>query len=314
MLRMPDSGFTRSVKKNRIAVELLGDWIEGSLYFAENRVSNSDIVDILEENHICDAQGIGHEIAAEGFVEVKERRRITGDFDGITFRPTGASLSTDWRQSPVEAFFLLLSLFRAYDNFPGDARDMGEQGIIFEELVQALLQNMFQGWEVLKVGWSKDDPVSITEVARDLANRLNCQGATDVEDWVSDHAKDGGLDVVCYLDLQDGKEAMPVLFVQCASGANWAEKIHTPSPYLWMKLLNSAVKPAVALAAPFIIDRKMLRRKAAEGQLIVIDRLRLLKAYQAKPEIVSDELKQRIVVWMEPIVEALALLGDAEAA
>ena len=310
MLPTPQSGFKKSTTKNNIPSEILGDWIEGSLYFSEDRVSKSAIVDILAENLICSDQDIGHTIASDGLFEITERRRITENFDQLEIDVNGVSFDSEWREYPVEAFFLLLSIFDFYKDFPGDARNLNEQGDIFEQVVTAILKNLLPGWIVLKVGWSASNPVSVKTVAADLAERLNTKGDDDPEYWLSSHAKDGGLDVVCYKYFDDGKEAMPVIFVQCASGDNWTDKVHTPSPNLWQMLLRSAVRPATALAAPFVIDGKRQRLSSVEGQVIILDRLRLLNGYQLDMSCIDAALRTRIITWMEPIIARLNALDS----
>ena len=43
MLSIPSVGFNRSVNKNNIAFDLLGDWIEASVMFGDDDVSKTDI-------------------------------------------------------------------------------------------------------------------------------------------------------------------------------------------------------------------------------------------------------------------------------
>ena len=126
-----------------------------------------------------------------------------------------------------------------------------------------------------------------------------------IDEWLITPGNDGGLDIVCYRSFDDEREATPVFFLQCASGKNWRTKIATPNPDLWQKLLNSAVKPSTGIVAPFVIDRKELKFHALVGQIIVFDRIRLIKAARAGNVQLPEDLAQELRDWMDPRVEHL---------
>ena len=123
--------------------------------------------------------------------------------------------------------------------------------------------------------------------------------------WLEEGSKDGGLDIVCYRPFADEREALPVYFLQCASGRNWRDKVNTPNAAVWQKVLDAAVEPSTGIAAPFVVDHDQLRRAALQGQTIVLDRLRMLSAATSAGISLPKELGDRVRDWMRPRVESL---------
>ena len=114
------------------------------------------------------------------------------------------------------------------------------------------------------------------------------------------------MDLVCYRPFSDGREALPVFFLQCASGKNWRDKVHSPSATSWAKWLNAAVQPSTGIVAPFVIDDVELRQSALEGQTIVFDRVRIVGALQEDNILVLDDiLLNELIDWMSPRVADL---------
>lgn len=142
-------------------------------------------------------------------------------------------------------------------------------------------------------------------IVEELRELIHTRGASDLEDWIGSHDKDGGLDLVCYRDFEDEREGMPMYFLQCASGKNWRKKITTPNADLWFKWLNSAVRPSTGVVAPFVIDDWELRRAALTGQVVVFDRIRAISAARGAGVTIKQELREEVIGWMTPRVNEL---------
>ena len=308
MLQIPEVGFHKSVKNNNIDPIELGDWLEASTLFFSENISKSDVVDVLGEQDICNDQDVANLIADEGWSELKSRYQSIGRPDTYSIDGNTLNAGIKWQDDPIRAFFLVLSLFRLFPKWADEKKDFTLQGLLFEKVVEVLCANVFAGWEVYRVGSSPENASNIVNVVETLAERLNCRGAADLENWVFEQGKDGGLDVVCYRFFDDNREALPVFLIQCASGNNWRKKIHTPNASEWSKLLNAAVSPGTGIAAPFVIDEKTLRIIASKGQVIVIDRLRLLEAYYKNRAIVTEELIDEVTTWLKPYIKILPQL------
>lgn len=122
------------------------------------------------------------------------------------------------------------------------------------------------------------------------------------ETWASPQQKDGGLDVVCYLPFRDCWSGRPLYFVQCASGANWKEKRHTPVLSLWEKLLDLATKPVRGIAIPFALLEDDFRKSVNFDLLsLMLDRHRLCGPSQTSGKKVwpSQGLKKDLNVWIK---------------
>lgn len=292
MLARPETGFSRSTNKINVDTGALADWIEASCFLLQESVSKSDIVDILIEEQICDAsnQRLAMQIAENGFQEVHRRIRCSGIENLITrqrnhFRPDG-----DIDSNPVYAFLLALSIGRIYPDWASKIADHPYQGDLFERAIEAICPGLLPGWESYRAGWAPGNTVGIRGIVEDICPLLNTKGHPNLEEWVPDNAKDGGLDIVCVRSFNDNREALPSYLVQCASGANWRHKVATPNPVTWAKYLDAAVMPATAIAAPFVIDEKELRLSGLEGQVTIFDRTRLLQGLSNLDQTICDDL------------------------
>lgn len=306
MMQIPQS-FKRSVNKSNVDQNSLADWLEAIVLFDEKSISKSEVVDNLIEYQICpdDAQDLAHTIASEGWVELNLRKSWGGLPESFHISTNRVDDETPWYDDPIRSFFLLLSLMKIFPDWAQDFKDHVTQGNLFEEVVEIICPALLPGWKVYRAGWSPDDAKDIPAIVKELCNRLYVSGALDLDDWHSSNAKDGGLDIVCYRSFLDTREAMPVYFLQCASGKNWRQKITTPNASVWQKLLNSAVLPSTGIAAPFVIENRELRIAGLTGQITIFDRLRMLSAVEEEKITLPADLEGRLLEWMSPRIDGL---------
>ena len=291
----------------------MADWLEASLIFCDEQLSKSDVVDVLIEEQICpsDRQDMAHGIANMGWSELKARHQQSGGGMNVNVSRTRVEVpdNYNWIDEPVRAFLLVLSIMRLYPGWASQHRNAPRQGELFERVVEELCPGLLPGWRTYRAGWSPGSAVSIPQIVRDLCERLHTKGSSDLDDWASEAAKDGGLDIVCYRSFPDKKEPVPAFFLQCASGTNWRLKIDTPNPYEWTKYLNAAVQPVTGIAAPFVINTKEMRRAGLHGQIIVFDRLRLMSALLTEGLTLSDKLRTELVEWIKNLTPTLPQLN-----
>ena len=308
MLAIPQKDFHRSTSSNNVAPDVLGDWIEASLLFHENEISRSDVIDVLTEQQICssnDGQYIADSITISAWEELENRKRWSCAAPNLKIDKSKITDTPDWRNDIVRAFFLMLSIMRIYPDWATQHRNTHRQGILFEQVVEQIFLSMFPGWDVYRAGWFPGSSLTINQIISDLCSRLNCQGNANLHHWVPTQTKDGGLDIVCYHPFPDTREAIPTFFIQCASGANWRNKVQTPNARQWQKYLDAAVQPSTGIAAPFVISDKNVRCAGLEGQVIVFDRLRLLYAAHTKKRAFPAQLLTKLEAWLEPLVQSL---------
>jgi hypothetical protein len=309
MLQAPRKGFLRSVKKNNIKTEVLGDWLEANVLFFDDPITKAEVVDFLREQEICSNQEVANDIADTGWNEIRRRKQISNINDRLEIEDSLIRDQSTLEDDPIRAFFIGLSLFYAYPDWGTDHRNASVQGLLFEKVVEKISLNILPGWETYRVGWSPEAPASIIKIVTDLSEKLNCGGHPTLADWIGVQDKDNGLDLVCFRNFSDNREALPVYLLQCASGSNWRSKVNTPSPDVWQKCLDAAVRPGTGIAAPFVIPDKKLKVSALQGQAIVLDRLRLLSGYYSDEAVIEDDLKQEIITWMTPFILELPSLG-----
>lgn len=305
MIQIPQLGFRQSINESNVSVNALGDWLEANLVFGEEPVTKSAVVDLLIKYNICTATGqdLAHSIAAEGWSELKRRRKWGGLSECIEISRTQVFEDILWTDSIVRSFFLLLSLLKIFPDWANRHRDYVSQGNLFEKVVEEICPAILPGWKSFRAGWAPDNTQDVPSILSELRDRLNVAGAADPTRWYKPGTKDAGLDIVCYREFEDEKEALPTLFLQCASGKNWREKVTTPNPELWSRLMDSAVKPGTGIAAPFVVEDQELRAAALTGQVVVFDRLRMLSAVRNEKVQIPSELQNQLVDWMRPRVE-----------
>ena len=304
MLEIPQDGFGPSTKTSNVHTGYLADWLEASILFDEPTLSKSDVVDILIEYQICrdDGQDLAHQIAADGWEEIERRKRWGGLPSSVIINSAKIEAYEPWEHTPMWAFFVLLSVLRIYPDWAKTHQASVVQGDLFERVVESICPAMLPGWITYRAGWSPNDTKNIPVIVEDLCSRLYVSGADDLDRWVSPKSKDGGLDIVCYRQFDDEREALPAFFLQCASGKNWREKVNTPNANEWQKYLNSASLPSTGIVAPFVIEDRELRRATLAGQVVVFDRLRMLSSTEATGITLSADLRPELLDWMRPRV------------
>lgn len=307
MLEIPSVGFIRSATKSNVNIGSLADWLEANILFVEPHIAQSDVVDILIEYGICrdDRQDLAHQIAADGWSELDRRKRWGGVPTSVSIGTARIEAHATWESTPIWSFLVLLSTLRIYPDWAERHRAHAVQGDLFEKVVETICPALLPGWTSYRTGWSPDEATDVRTIVAELCTRLRVKGAPDLDDWAAPTSKDGGLDIVCYRQFEDEREALPTFLLQCASGKNWRDKIDTPNARRWQKYLNAAVRPSTGIVAPFVIEAGELRRAALDGQVVVFDRLRMLSAARAAGTTLPRDLLAELLEWMGPRIEDL---------
>src|SRR6516165_205692 len=73
MLAIPTSGFAYSDKEDNVELDALSDWIEGSVLFDEEGLSDSDVVDALRDGEIYSTQEMAWRAVTNAWRELKRR-------------------------------------------------------------------------------------------------------------------------------------------------------------------------------------------------------------------------------------------------
>lgn len=306
MLKIPTKGISRSVTTHNVDLDVLCDWIEGSIIFAEDGLSSTDIVDALCEDHIYDDQDLADEMISNAWMELRRRAKCVGD--GAAFLISGRRIKrqyTSWQDTPAHSFCLILSFAKWYKKWAEQfGSDYTEQGALFEELTKEALEKLFSGWNIHPTGWTRTRTNKLPAVVEDVANQLG-EAKGKIEPWSSPTANEAGLDLLCYRPFPDNRVGVPVYLLQCASGRDWEGKLHTPNLRIWTKIVEFTTEPKKAFSTPFAFLEDEFRKNSNLVNGLLLDRYRLLSVVGSEGEWLSAGLKAQLISWCEPRVSKL---------
>jgi len=306
MLAIPTKGFARSVREHNVHLDVLCDWIEGSILFGDNELSLIDIADVLIEEEIYVTEDFAREGVVNAWAELQRRLSWIGNGCAFTMDKRWIRRRAQWRDAPAYTFCILLSLAPSYDWWASEfGRDYTDQGDLFELLTKESLEAQYGStWIVHQTGWTRTNTASLGQVVEKVAA---CLGEVKgrLELWNDPNAKEMGLDLLWYRPFPDNRVGIPVYLVQCASGANWKPKLHTPNLKVWRSLIQFTTTPQRAFSAPFSFSDKVFAQNCVIVDGVLLDRCRLLGASRYNDAWVSPSLRDRLIAWIEPRAEVL---------
>lgn len=308
MLCLPREGFRLSIKEHNSSLNALIEWVEGTVTFTDERITQSDVVDVLTEEEVYRSQDFARDWLETAWTEMTRRQSILGTYCPYSIEGRRIQRVREWNNTAAYSFCLMLALQVRYrvELDPVVPPDYNTQGILFERLTLAALKG--RGMAVHSTAWSKEASASIRERVDALAAHLGeraCDGAIDR--WAEPEIKDGGLDVVCHLPFPDGWGGRPLYLIQCASGENWRGKKSTPKVTLWEKLIDFTTKPLRGIAMPFALLEHEFRREANDDLLaLLLDRHRIGALPFGDPDTWPEAaLSTDLNSWTQPRVTAL---------
>jgi hypothetical protein len=92
---------------------------------------------------------------------------------------------------------------------------------------------------------------------------------------------------------------------QCASGADWEDKLHTPSLEKWTKFIIFTSKPKKAFATPFAFLNEEFNRSTNSVNGILVDRNRILAPSRNGLAWVSNALENELESWINSRISTL---------
>ena len=307
MLLIPTKGIALSKNEHNCRLDIHADWVEASALFASDSVSHSDVVDALIENNTYRDQDFASAWVSNVFRELGRRFDLLGDHCALRKENNRIQRARVWTERPGYAFCIALGVLPHYraQVEAKCGKDYAEQGQLFEEFCTESLRAM--QWEVVPLGWSKTRTNSLTARVAALAaaiGELAIPGA--ITRWTQPQAKDAGLDLVALRSFPDRWGGRPICLVQCATGEDWPDKLHTPNIGTWEKLIDFSTKPRRGLAMPFAPEKDEFRRRSnSDLVMLLMDRHRLLSQPWSDPRpFPSKKLAKRLVKWTTKRVSA----------
>lgn len=146
---------------------------------------------------------------------------------------------------------------------------------LFEECVTEL-SRVLTGRAAMRIGFPRKPPIAVSfkqaiedycDASHERAGLFNPPEADD---------NDLGLDVATWSPFKDGRGGYLHFIGQCATGANYVDKLADLNVEIWRDHLSWAVAPVKFLAIPFVVPREYFRRTSKEAGL-VLDRPRLME-------------------------------------
>lgn len=281
MLPLPETGVRASRTKHNSDLHLFCDWVEGCLLFkGESRLSRTDIVDILCEQEIYEDQTFANEWLDDVWRELERRQRLLTAAAPFSIEPRAIKRVRTWRQVPAYAFCVLAPLLQnspkwhpEHGNREALSAHYARQGLLFERISDEALRGA--GWRTYRTGWSSTSATRLPAVVANVAQQV---GEPEYADWVtnvSPNANEAGLDIVFFRTFTDARCGFPIYLAQCASGADWDTKLHTPVLGVWRKLIDFSAPPYKAFVLPHSLGAEELRRVTVKVEGVVLDRYRL---------------------------------------
>jgi hypothetical protein len=306
MLKLPGSGFKRSVNHHNVKLDICCDWLEASALFHAGELSGAEVVDVLREQEIYASQDFAWDLVTDAFLTIGERNRVLGE--GYPFEVVGANRlrrRAKWEEFPAYSFCLVLSLPQSYPEWARKfGADFTEQGSLFEQLTGEAVTNSLAGWSVHSTGWAPSAPSQLSKIVAQVSAMLG-EATGDIKKWTKDMAKEAGLDLLCYLPFPDNRVGVPTYLFQCASGGDWKDKQKTPDLELWTKAITFAVRPKKALAIPFALSESDYTYHCNIVAGLFLDRHRLLAPGREHKDWISPKLAKKMTKWTRSRIKTL---------
>ena len=302
MLSHPN-GFLRSLRERDIEDSLFLDWLETTCMFLEEEFSQTDVVDHLVQEQIFEEQNSASEFVLSAWFALARRLSWLGSFSPIVFKDRWMARRLVWQDVPAHSYCLVVSLGSRYKDWHATfGPDYSEQGRLFESITRAAMEARFRGWRFLQTGWGTDNTSKLAEVIDDLISAIDEQKGNP-DDYLDRDAKDAGVDLVWHLRFDDARGGTPIYLAQCASGANWVEKVNEPNIREWTKIVDFAVPPSKAFSLPFSLSERELRRQSNRAGGIMVDRYRLLAQDVSECGWIPRPLRLELIDWLTPRIE-----------
>lgn len=306
----------KNITKHKQDFDVLCDWVESSILFSDNedQISLNTVADVLTDEDIFSAQSEAYTIAADIWAALRIRQSCLDENYPFVITSTRIERKGEWDKFPAYTFCLLLSMavwlrIKAHWQTLGGFTVDGE---LFEKLTEASLVRHFPDWKFEIVGWSRSNPTGLENAIKNIITNIREKEMNRFTNYLNPKSKDAGLDLIGYRTFKDSRGALPIFFLQCATGDDWNAKLNTPDLKIWAKIIDFTSTPKRGFAMPFSLlesDKEMVFRTSAivvEGPFF--DRYRLLSIADGNQESenwVPADLKTQLIEWVIPRLEHL---------
>lgn len=241
-------------------------------------------------------------LTSEALDETARRQQICS----MTYYPfiihaTSLKAAEDAEES-VYAFLLLLSFLK------GNAPQHAEAAKLFEEL-SAEAGAAYLGCSSSKNAYvfgfpRRRGPKAFLPAVAELCGKgLLNEGYANIDEPKAVHQKDARLDVVVWKNFPDARRGRIILFGQCATGADWEDKVYSLEPNKWReKWLVEPLLPCPqgAFFVPFAVSDEDWKHTLIDGG-VLFDRFRIAGLASAT---LPEATQGRVATWNKTAIEA----------
>jgi hypothetical protein len=248
-------------------VAAVADWAELSAVLTGSPLSQAKLrTTVGRENAVSST------LVEDAWAELQQRKVLFGG--AWPFRLDETTLTLRRRPGAIAWYAFLAALGLRY-NIDNVGREL------FEHCVAEVVAGL-TGRRGLRIGFPRRAPMP-TSLAE--AVRVYCGGSAEelgVLHPTLPTDGDLGLDVVSWIAFRDARGGYLHFIGQCATGADWGDKLTELNPFKWGDHISWAVQPVRFFATPVIVRLGEFRRASKDGGLI-LDRPRLLALHEEAP-------------------------------
>ena len=226
-----------------------------------------------DDNLDNDPSGLIELLISQVAREIERRAHDAGDGYPFTFDGVTLELRSDVKRSSWSPYVFCLMVCDRNNWVSGDTSPK-----IFEHMASAALELYLQG-STVRFGAPRDTlPSHIEDAIDELARRTRTGDVRSNDNYpVQSTDQDLKLDVVGWNDFVDGQPSKTLVYMQCATGANWKGKRHEldlSAGGTWSQIMRWTITPVKALAIPYVVRAGEEWRQVTAG-LLLFDRLRI---------------------------------------
>jgi hypothetical protein len=311
MLDIPEFGFRQSVRVHNCRLSVVCDWIEVSLLLDESEISQTHVSDILQEQEYYprgnkDERDFVAEFEGMLWMELERRARLLGNVCLFTISGKRMIRKPNWEESAASCFPLLLTCAEYYEALR-DVADYVVQGELFEDFCCEALQR--NGWRANRTGWaSHAGAQKLAQTVAAVADAVDERYINDAAVELYKHENESGCDLVSHWAYADKWLGRPIVLLQCASGADYKQKLGTPDIDRWRGFITFSTIPLRGFCTPRAFAPREFRQVSGKVNGVLLDRFRLLEPFALGTATLSTPLEQRIIDWLGPRIGNLPAL------
>ncbi|HEV2842722.1 MAG TPA: hypothetical protein VGW39_15475 [Chthoniobacterales bacterium] len=276
----------------------------------ETEISQTHVSDILQEQQFYprdtnDDRNFTAEFIGMVWMELERRARLLKNVGLYVVSGKRITRRCNWDECVGAAFLVLLTCGEYYLTLR-EIADYIWQGELFEDFCCEALRG--NGWQATRTGWaSHAGAEKLTRTVEAVANATdeNFVNAAAVE--LYKHENESGCDLVSHWAYAEKWTGRPLVLVQCASGADFEQKLGTPDIDRWRGFITFSTIPIRGFCTPRAFEHREFRQHCGKVHGVLFDRFRLLEPF-AGGATLSPDLSARLFDWVLPRIHALPLL------